>query len=847
MRLINGTASASQPLLFDHPPAVAGRPPGPRPCARGKFLFAGGEKLYVRGVTYGTFRPDANGHEFPAPDVVERDFALMAANGLNAVRTYTVPPRSLLDAARDHGLRVMVGLPVERSVAFLDYRKCARSIEALVRDGVRACAGHPAVLCYTIGNEIPAPLVRWHGRRTVERFLERLYRTAKTEDPDGLVTYVNYPSTEYLQLPFLDLACFNVYLETQDRLDAYLARLQNLTGDRPLVMGEVGLDGLRNGEGRQAQVLGWQVRTTFAAGCAGAFVYAWTDEWFRGGAEVEDWEFGLTRRDRRPKPALAAVREAFQAAPYRPDEAWPRVSVVVCSRNGARTLRECLGGLKALAYPDYEVIVVDDGSTDATPAIAAAFDVRLVSTENRGLSNARNLGLELATGDIVAYIDDDAYPDPHWLHYLAATLRGTTHAAAGGPNVPPPGTGAVAECVAHAPGGPVHVLLTDRVAEHIPGCNMAFWKDALKAIGGFDPQLRVAGDDVDVCWRLQQRGWTIGFSPAAVVWHHRRHTVRGYWKQQRGYGKAEALLEQKWPEKYNAAGHHTWSGRVYGNGHAHRLGWGGRIYHGIWGRAPFQSLYERAPGVWGALPAMPEWYLIVGALAVLSGLGAAWPPLLWAVPLLACAVGAPVAAAARAAAAAPLAGAPRSRLGRWKVRLVIAGLHLLQPLARLSGRLHNGLTVWRRRSRPGLALLRPRTETAWCTRSHSPDDRLRAVEVALRAQGEVPVRGGEFDRWDLEVRGGLLGSARLLLAVDYHGDGRQLLRTRTWPRCATAGLLTTAALAALAVAAGRDGAWEACVSLGVAAAWLAGRMLWECATATAALLRGIRQPGSGEE
>src|SRR5213078_2847526 len=121
-----------------------------------------------------------------------------------------------------------------------------RSIEARVRVGVRSCAGHPAVLCYTIGNEIPAPIVRWYGKRRVERYLEQLYRAAKEEDPEGLVTYVNYPTTEYLQLPFLDLVCFNVYLESQERLEAYTDHLHILAGDRPLIMSELGLDSLRH-------------------------------------------------------------------------------------------------------------------------------------------------------------------------------------------------------------------------------------------------------------------------------------------------------------------------------------------------------------------------------------------------------------------------------------------------------------------------------------------------------------------------------------------------------------------------------------------------------------------------
>src|SRR5207249_3025439 len=213
----------------------------------------------------------------------------------------TGPPRWLLGAAARHGLRVMIGLPVERYIGFLADQKDAPDIEALVRAAVRATADHPAVLCYAIGNEIPASVARWFGRRPVERYLQRLYGAAKDEAPDSLVTYVNYPSTEYLRLDFLDFVCFNVYLESQERLQSYLARLQTLVGERPLVMSEIGLDSRRHGEHMQARTLDWQVRSAFAAGCAGAFVYAWTDEWHRAGEDVEDWDFGLTRRNRQPK------------------------------------------------------------------------------------------------------------------------------------------------------------------------------------------------------------------------------------------------------------------------------------------------------------------------------------------------------------------------------------------------------------------------------------------------------------------------------------------------------------------------------------------------------------------
>jgi GT2 family glycosyltransferase len=805
-----------------------------RPSARGKFIWVGDQKLYIRGVTYGTFRPDASGNQYHNLELIERDFACMAANGVNSVRVYNTPPLLLLDLAHRHGLRVIVDLAADQYVGFLTDREGAPDVCALVRTKVRGCSGHPAILAYSLGNEIPAALVRWHGRRRIERYLETLYRVVKAEDPGGLVTYVNYPSTEYLQLPFLDFFCFNVYLESQERFAAYLARLQNIVGDFPLVMGEIGLDSFRNGTETQARVLDWQIRTAFDGGCAGVFAYSWTDEWFRGGAEAEDWAFGLTSRDRSPKPALTAVRDAFGDAPFARKVCWPAVSVIVCSRNGARTMGECCEGLRKLDYPNFEVVVVDDGSTDGTADIAREYGFRVISTPNRGLSNARNTGLETATGEIVAYIDDDAYPDPHWLSYLAYTFTTTAYAAVGGPNIAPPGDGPIADCIASAPGGPVHVLVSDREAEHIPGCNMAFRKVDLQAIGGFDPQFRVAGDDVDVCWRLTQSGRTLGFCAAAMVWHHRRGSVRTYWKQQRGYGRAEALLESKWPEKYNAAGHVSWGGRVYGNGH---LRWTrGRIYQGLWGSAPFQSIYQPAPSTLSSLPLMPEWYLLIPILAALSGLGTLWHPLALALPLLAFVIGMPVLQCGLKAAQISFPRAPQSAIGVLGMRSLTALLHLLQPLARLYGRLSCGLAPWRRRGPSTIAFPWPRTFGIWYEQWRAPSERLQSIESTLRTEGLCVFRGGDFDRWDLEVRGSMLGKARLRTAVEEHGLGRQLVRFRVWPRPSAAGVILAAFFAALAAGAWGDRSWEGATILLLIAMMLAGGIVEQCAAATAALL-----------
>jgi membrane protein implicated in regulation of membrane protease activity len=460
----------------------------------------------------------------------------------------------------------------------------------------------------------------------------------------------------------------------------------------------------------------------------------------------------------------------------------------------------------------------------------------VISTPNGGLSAARNTGLAASTGEIVAYIDDDAWPDPHWLHYLVAALTAGGHAGVGGPNLPPPGDGWIAECVGHAPGGPTHVLVGDTEAEHVPGCNMAFRKSALEAIGGFDRRFRAAGDDVDVCWRLRDRGWSLGFSAAAIVWHHRRGSVRAYWRQQAGYGRAEALLERKWPERYNAAGHAAWAGRLYGP--ASLAPRRGRIYQGVWGTAAYQSLYEGGPRLLAALPTMPEWTLLVVALAALTALGAFWAPLLYlALPALALAVGAPLVHAIVAAARAPVREPPAGPAARMRMRLLIAWLHLMQPVARLWGRLDHGLTLWRAHGPRGWAPPRVRVFTTWSEVWRTPAERLEMLEHEFRAVGFVVERGGVWDRWDLSIRGGALGGARVRMATEEHGAGRQLSRFRVWPRCSPGAILTVALAAALAVGAGLAGAALAAGVLGGATAALCFVALRDCAAAIAAVVR----------
>jgi hypothetical protein len=121
----------------------------------------------------------------------------------------------------------------------------------------------------------------------------------------------------------------------------------------------------------------------------------------------------------------------YHEALVHPAMAGPHRRVLVLGGGDGLALRE------VLRYPDVEVVVVDDGSTDDTADIARGFGFRVISTPNQGLSSARNTGLRAATGEIVAYLDDDARPDPEWLTYLAATFARSPHAAARAPPAAP--------------------------------------------------------------------------------------------------------------------------------------------------------------------------------------------------------------------------------------------------------------------------------------------------------------------------------------------------------------------------------------------------------------------------
>ena len=414
----------------------------------GKFFRVGRQKLYLKGVTYGPFAPNERGETFGSPEQAQRDFLQLGELGANLVRVYYVPPRWFLDLAAKRELKVLVDIPWAKHLCFLDSAQLQEEARQTVRTAVEACKGHPALFAFSVANEIPADIVRWSGVRKIETFIDQLVDDAKAVDPGCLCTFTSYPPTEFLHPHNIDFVCFNVYLHEPKPFESYLARLQMLADDKPLVLGEFGLDSIREGETHKSEVLGWQIDVAFRTGLAGTVIFSYTDDWFRGGLQIEDWAFGLTARDRGPKGSFHLVQSQYRAAPHFSLPRIPKVSVVVASFNGARTLKACLESLTCLNYPQYELILVDDGSTDNTQEIAKWFpSVRTIRQANYGLSVARNTGIAAATGEIVAFTDSDCRADEDWLYYMVGDLLNGEFVGMGGHNFLPAEDSCVAAAV----------------------------------------------------------------------------------------------------------------------------------------------------------------------------------------------------------------------------------------------------------------------------------------------------------------------------------------------------------------------------------------------------------------
>jgi len=219
----------------------------------------------------------------------------------------------------------------------------------------------------------------------------------------------------------------------------------------------------------------------------------------------------------------------------------PPVSVIVPCFNGERHLRRCLEGLTRQAYPDYEIVVVDDASTDGTPGILKEFpSVKVVqNAENRGPAFSRNRGIEASGGEVLVFLDADCeVDDAAWLakHVEVQAARPGTIVGGGIVGV---GKGVVARAdsychwltnIPHAKKRAVsHATRRRRIrfSRHLVTTNMSLTRERWLNVGPFEEGLRT-GEDVEFCERAVAHGFTLWLQSDIIVRHHDRERLRDF-------------------------------------------------------------------------------------------------------------------------------------------------------------------------------------------------------------------------------------------------------------------------------------------------------------------------------
>lgn len=234
---------------------------------------------------------------------------------------------------------------------------------------------------------------------------------------------------------------------------------------------------------------------------------------------------------------------------------FPLVSIIVPVKNRPEEINACLESLKDLYYPPnrFETIVVDDASTDHTPEIISRFPVRLIRLEkNRQASFCRNLAARGATGEILAFVDSDCLVDSHWLKDLLPTFKIPSVGAVGGRIESYFDKTALDryESVNSALIMGRHAMRSQEkdTAFYVPSCNLLVRRGLFLAMGGFREEL-VVGEDVDLCWRMQDQGFHVAFQPMGRVFHKHRNRLIPFCTRRFDYGTSEPLLQKLHPKR----------------------------------------------------------------------------------------------------------------------------------------------------------------------------------------------------------------------------------------------------------------------------------------------------------
>lgn len=223
------------------------------------------------------------------------------------------------------------------------------------------------------------------------------------------------------------------------------------------------------------------------------------------------------------------------------------VSILVPAYNAEATLGECLGACVVQSYPNTEVLVIDDGSTDGTAEIAQSYDLRYVVQENAGPAAARNRGAQEARGEIIAYTDADCVAAKDWIALLVQGFDDGVVAVGGTYGIA--NDSKLLARMIHHEIALRHERFGDEV-DFLGSFNVAYRKAEFLAVGGFDESFRVAsGEDNDLAYRLADRGGRLRFQHAAIVAHYHPESLWPYLRTQQAHGYWRMKLYAKHPNR----------------------------------------------------------------------------------------------------------------------------------------------------------------------------------------------------------------------------------------------------------------------------------------------------------
>ncbi len=230
----------------------------------------------------------------------------------------------------------------------------------------------------------------------------------------------------------------------------------------------------------------------------------------------------------------------------------PEISVIVPVFNSEGTIDACLESLLNQDFPSYEIIIVNDGSTDKTAQICQAKKgVQIIETTNGGPSRARNIGVKKAAGEFVAFTDGDCIVHQQWLTELRKGFLRKEIASVGGDQISPENESRfgknVQETFVILGFATSYMKTQPNMAEirHNPSCNSAYRKSVFETIGGFEESLW-PGEDVDLDCRLTQQGCILMRNPKAIVKHFRPQSPTELRNMMQRYGGSAYLLLRKY-------------------------------------------------------------------------------------------------------------------------------------------------------------------------------------------------------------------------------------------------------------------------------------------------------------